>query len=108
MAIRALLTEFVDAHRGARLGSLFGMPAAYAGRRLFAHATDEGLVVRLPLTLARQEIARGAVAHKRGRRSSSGDTLWWVLYRAPTSIEARRLWPILEAAARTAAEGMTA
>jgi hypothetical protein len=101
--MRSLLAEFGDAHRGVRVGQLFGVPAAYAGRRLFASLADDGIVVRLPRELARREIAGGATPHTRGG-AKADRTSAWVMYRPRTLVEARRLWPILEAAARCAAE----
>jgi hypothetical protein len=98
MDLRGFLTEFVDAHRGVRLGHLFGRPAMFAGRRMFASVEEGGIIVKLPVDVARREIGRGAHARSGpGKRS-------WVLYRPRTVVEARRLWPILELAARDAAD----
>ena len=98
--MKTFLEEFVDSHRGVRLGSMFGRPGVFAGRRLFACLTDEGLTVRLPADAALRELMRGASpVHRGGRRDRA-----WVMYRPRTSTEARRLWPILELAARNAAD----
>jgi hypothetical protein len=94
------LSDFTDGHRGVRLGRLFGQPAVYAGRRLFACVMENGIIVKLPVDVVRREIARGAEPHqRRGRVLRS-----WVVYRPRTIVEARRLWPILELAARNAAD----
>ena len=41
------LSEFVDHHPGLRLGKAFGMPAAFAGRRMFACAYRGEIACRL-------------------------------------------------------------
>jgi hypothetical protein len=93
--LRSWLTEFLDAHRGVRLGRLFGHTAAYAGRGVFAYVMEDGLVVKLPVDIARRERARGATPH--GDRPGKEA---WMAYRPRTAADARRLWPILELAAR--------
>jgi hypothetical protein len=79
---------------------MFGRPGVFAGRRLFACLMEEGLVVRLPADAVRREMRHGASPVVRRGRASSG----WVVYRPRTSAAARRLWPILELAARNAAD----
>jgi hypothetical protein len=94
------LSDFVSAHRGLRLGRLFGRPAAFAGRRVFACVMEDALIVKLPIDLARREIAHGARLHIRDGRIMRA----WVSYRPRTSVAAQRLWPILEMAVRHAAD----
>ena len=98
--LRPFLDEFVDAHRGVRRGHMFGSPALFAGRRLFAYLVDEGIVVKLPGDLARRELQRGASRYEREGRIVRG----CVLFTRRTDIDARRLWPVLELAARAAAD----
>lgn len=97
--LRSWLTEFLDAHRGLRLGRLFGRPAMYAGRRVFAYLTEDGIIVKLPVDVARRERSRGAVPHTPTPGKDA-----WMTYRLRTADEARRLWPILELAARNVAD----
>jgi hypothetical protein len=106
--LRPFLDEFVEAHRGARLGTMFGLPALYAGRRLFACLIEDGIIVRLPADIARREIRNGATpfsgpstrpsrarsAQGKRRRGS------WMMYRPRSIVAARRLVPVLELAAR--------
>jgi hypothetical protein len=54
---RTFLTDFVAAHRGTRLGWLFGVPAAFAGRRPFARLARRGIEYRAAST-ARWVLAR--------------------------------------------------
>jgi hypothetical protein len=61
---------------------------------------EDGIIVKLPVDLVRREIARGARPHQRQGRVLRS----WVLYRPRTIVDARRLWPILELAARNAAD----
>jgi len=98
--LRSALIEFAASHRGVRLGHLFGQPAMYAGRRMFASVREDGIIVKLPVDLVRGEIARGAAPHTRRGRVVRD----WVTYRPRTVVEARRLWPMLEVAARNAAD----
>ena len=77
---------------------MFGLPAVYAGRRLVACLIEDGIIVRLPADVARQEIRKQAEPFSRkGKGNPLGS---WVLYRPRTIIAARRLTPILEVAAR--------
>jgi hypothetical protein len=46
MQPRKFLDEFVASHRGTRVGRLFGQPAAFAGRRVFARVSRRGLEYR--------------------------------------------------------------
>jgi len=105
MAFRAdlqpFLAEFIEHHRGLRIGRMFGLPAGYAGRRMFVCLLEDGLIVKLPERIARDEVRGGkaVVFTRRGRPSKS-----WIKYTPRTSREAARLSPILELAARHVAE----
>jgi hypothetical protein len=99
--LQAFLTEFVEHHRGVRLGQMFGLPAIYVGRRLVTCLMEEGIIVRLPLEIARQEIeARRGKRYSHGTRASAN----WVMYTPRTAVDARRLTPAIERAARHMAE----
>jgi len=78
--LRPFLAEFIEHHRGLRIGRVFGLPAGYAGRRMFVCLLDDGLIVKLPERMAKDEV-RGGNAR-----------------------EASRLAPILEVAARFVTE----
>lgn len=94
------LREFITEHRGVRLGKMFGLPAGYVGRRLFTCLMEDGIIVRLPNEVARREIrGRGTPYGRRGRMMGS-----WVMYRPRDAVDARRLVPVLEIAARHSAE----
>ena len=99
--LQTFLTEFIDDHRGVRLGKMFGLPAGYVGRRLFACLMEDGILVRLPQEVARREIRRGAspLSQRPGRPMGS-----WVMFKPRTALAARRLTPVLEIAARNVAE----
>mgnify|MGYP003577333632 CR=1 FL=1 len=99
--LRAFLTEFAEAHRGVRLGQMFGLPAIYVGRRLVTCLIEDGIIVRLPTELAREEIQsrRGKPYSERGR-----DAGRWVMYTPRSAADARRLTPTVERAARHQAE----
>lgn len=98
--LEAFLAEFVAQHRGVRLWRMFGLPAAYVGRRLFVCAIEDGIIVRLPEEIARREIGtRGEPYSRRGRTMGA-----WVMYRPRNAVDARRLAPVLEIAARHIAE----
>ena len=105
MAFRAdlqtFLAEFIEHHRGLRLGRMFGLPAGYAGRKLFVCLIDDGLIVKLPERIAKDEVGTGRAAtfNRRSKPSKS-----WVKYRPRTMREAFRLTPILEIAARHVAQ----
>jgi hypothetical protein len=98
--LRSFLTEFADEHRGVRLGQMFGLPALYVGRRLVTCLMEDGIIVRLPTDLARQEIQsrRGTAYSQRHAQGS------WVLYTPRNAAEARKLTPTVERAARHIAE----
>jgi hypothetical protein len=99
--LRTFLTEFAEAHRGVRLGQMFGLPAIYVGRRLVTCLIEDGIIVRLPADLAKQEIQskRGKPFSRRGRAAGT-----WVLYTPRNATYARRLTPTVERAARHMAE----
>jgi len=81
---------------------MFGLPAGYVGRRLFVCLLEDGLIIRLPPDVVRREIkGRGAPFTRRGKGRTLGS---WVMYRPRTVVEARRLVPVLEVAARHIAE----
>jgi hypothetical protein len=99
--LRAFLTEFAEEHRGVRLGQMFGLPAIYVGRRLVTCLIEDGIIVRLPAELAKQEIQskRGKPFSRRGRTTGT-----WVLYTPRDASHARRLTATVERAARHIAE----
>ncbi len=99
------LAEFAEHHRGIRLGRMFGLPAGYVGRRLFVCLRDDGLIVRLPPDVAAREIARGARPFT--ATAGSGRRARWVRYRPKTAVDARRMVPALEIAARYVAEQLS-
>jgi hypothetical protein len=108
--LRPFLEEFVETHRGARLGKMFGLPALYAGRRLFACLIEDGMIVRLAPEIARREIRNGAkpFSNPSTRRSGAragrdGSKARWMMYRPRSIVAARRLVPLLELAAREVA-----
>lgn len=97
----AFLNEFVAARRGLRAGRMFGAPAAYAGRKMFACAYEHGVICKLPTDLLRDQIKTGRAAPFEARgRTMTG----WVMYHPATLAAARRLEPTLEAAARFVAD----
>jgi hypothetical protein len=65
----ALLRMFVDTHRGLRLGSLFGAPGVFVGRRAAIRLEGDAVVLRL--TPAGQDLAR-ALCRRRVRDASRG------------------------------------
>ena len=99
--LQAFLTEFAEQHRGVRLGKMFGLPAIYVGRRLVTCLIEDGIIVRLPAGIARQEIRskRGKPFSRRGRETGT-----WVMYTPKSSAAARALTPTIERAARDIAE----
>ncbi len=54
--IRGLLAEIRDV----REGRMFGYPAFFVGRRMFACIYGDGVGLKVPPTLAARSIARGA------------------------------------------------
>ena len=105
----SFLEEFAANHRGARLGKMFGLPAVYAGRRLFACLIEDGVIVRLPDDVARRELKAGAKTYS-GRDTAAKRKRFgsWILYEPRTAADAaRRLTPLLEIAARHVARKQT-
>jgi len=108
--LRPFLDEFVESHRGVRLGKMFGLPALYAGRRLFACLLEDGIIVKLAGDVARREMTKGAKPYSPSSRASRvrrgdrmGRTGLWLMYRPRSIGAARRLVPVLELAARDVA-----
>jgi len=102
--LTSFLEEFAAQHRGVRLGKMFGLPALYAGRRLFACLLEDGVIVRLPDDIARRELRGGARPFSRRGGRPMGS---WVMYEPRTAAAARRLTPVLELAARHLARKQT-
>jgi hypothetical protein len=98
--LEALLTEFVEQHRGVRLGRMFGWPAGYVGRRLFACVIRDGVIVRLPADVERRELRGRARPFVRAGKPMKS----WVVYRPRTVSDSQRLAPVLELAARHVAQ----
>ena len=99
--LQPFLAEFIEHHRGLRVGRMFGLPAGYAGRKMFVCLIEEGFIVKLPERIAKDEVRAGnaKVFVRRGRPSKK-----WIKYSPRNAREAGRLAPILEAAARYVAE----
>lgn len=96
-----ILSDFVATHRGLRLGALFGRPAGYAGRRVFAQVRDGALMLRLPPSArvaARESGARPGADRAVGGREP------WTAFRGPALAVRSRIGAFLEVAARHAAE----
>lgn len=87
------LAAFVESHRGLRTGRLFGRPVAYAGRRVFASAYQDGIAAKLPPDVLHVALEKGAAKWKRG----------WVIFRPRDARAVERIGPFLEVAARHAA-----
>jgi hypothetical protein len=99
--LQPFLADFIDHHRGLRIGRMFGRPAGYAGRKMFVCLMDDGLIVKLPEQVAKHEVRDGSaeVFMRNGRPSRS-----WIKYSPRTARDAGRLASILEVAARYVAE----
>ena len=99
--LQPFLADFVEQHRGLRIGKMFGRPAGYAGRKMFVCLMDDGVIVKLPERVAKEEVREGkaAIFTMRGRPSKA-----WIKYSPRSAREAGRLAPILEVAARYVAE----
>lgn len=102
--LQPFLDEFAREHRGVRLGKMFGLPAIYVGRKLVTCLMEDGIIVRLPKDMARDEIRskRGTPYSQRGREMGN-----WVMYAPKNAAAARRLIPLIERAARHIAERQT-
>jgi hypothetical protein len=99
--LQPFLAEFIELHRGLRIGRMFGLPAGYAGRKLFVCLMEDGLIVKLPEHVAKTEVRSGKAVmfSRQGKPSKS-----WVKYKPRTAREASRLAPILEVSARYAVQ----
>jgi hypothetical protein len=95
--LQRFLADFIEHHRGLRIGRMFGRPAGYAGRRMFVCLIDDGLIVKLPVHVAKEELRGGRAAPftRTGRPSRS-----WIKYTPRHARDAQALAPILEVAAR--------
>ena len=102
-----LFETFVAQHRGLRLGTMFGAPAIYAGRRLSACLMDGGVVMRLPAAVAERARALGGKPWAPTGRPSTGRR-GWVIVVPRQAADTARLLPLLEAAAHHAATGPAA
>jgi hypothetical protein len=99
------LAGFVAGHRGLRFGRMFGMPAGYAGRRLFSCVFEDGITAKLPpeaMAAARKHgatpwnpIKRSTTARPKAPRETP-----WVIFRPRTRRAADAIGPFLEIAAR--------
>jgi hypothetical protein len=95
--LQPFLAEFIEHHRGLRVGRMFGLPAGYAGRRMFVCLIEDGFIVKLPQSLAKSEVRAGKASPfvRRGKPSR-----FWIKYTPRSTRDAGRLAPILEMAAR--------
>jgi hypothetical protein len=102
------IEEFAANHRGVRLGKMFGLPAVYAGRRLFACLIEDGVIVRLPDDVAKRELKAGARTYSgRDRVATRKPFGSWIMYEPRSAAAARKLTPLLEIAARHVARRQT-
>ena len=104
--LQPFLEEFVAQHKGVRLGKMFGLPAVYVGRRLFACLIEDGVIVRLPDAVAKRELKAGARPFNERQRPGKPMGAW-ILYEPRTAAAARRLTPVLEIAAQHVARRQT-
>lgn len=108
--IERALAEFVGFHQGLRMGWAFGLPAAFAGRRMFACVVEDGLACRLPNDVARRELRAGAKPFSliiQGTRPGAARTRaksGWVYYRPARGLLNKQISMALEEGARLAAE----
>lgn len=98
------LSRFVAGHRGLRFGRMFGVPAAYAGRKLFSCAIDDGIVAKLPPDALTAALAKGAMrwAPRPPKLGAAGKATraGWVMFRPKSAVAAEAIRPFLEIAAR--------
>ena len=99
------LAAFVAGHRGLRLGRMFGMPAAYAGRRLFSCAFEDGITAKLPPDALAAALEQGAtpwrpIPPKPNAAPKASKPNRWVIFRPRTRRAAEAIGPFLEIAAR--------
>ena len=90
-AFSRFLADFVETHPGTRIGSLFGRPAAFAGARVFATVTADGLDCRIPHT----RVPRGTS----DRLMRSGSRPDWVTVSWAPAVSDAPLVLLLEASA---------
>jgi hypothetical protein len=89
---------------------MFGRPAGYAGRKMFVCLMDDGLLVKLPARIAKDEVRAGRACRDSGfgTRVSNPESRIpnpvWIKYSPRSARDAGRLAPILEVAARYVAE----
>jgi len=98
--LERLLTTFVAEHPGLRSGRMFGVPGAYAGRKLFACVFEDGITAKLPPDAFEAAIRQGARRWTPQGRRLRG----WVIFRPQSLGAAARLGPFLEISARHVAE----
>jgi hypothetical protein len=78
---------------------MFGRPAGYVGRRVFARLTDDGILLRLP-----DEVAATARRQRREPARARRITGSWVAYAPTDAVAARALLPLLELSVRHVAQ----
>ena len=98
--LEQLLNTFVADHRGLSMGRLFGAPAAYAGRKVFACVVSEGITLRLSSDAMPAALERGGRRWTPiGRRMTN-----WVIFKPASGHATACLAPFLEIAARHVAQ----
>ena len=103
------LAEFVGFRKGLRMGWAFGVPAAFAGRRMFACVVEDGLACRLPSEAARRELRAGAkpfslvIQGTRPGAARARANSGWVYYQPSRGVLNRQISMALEEGARHAA-----
>lgn len=105
--LQQFLADFIERHRGLRFGHTFGRPAGYAGRRVFVRLMEDGLLVKLPVEVARAEVRAGRASLPERRTPNPGSRIpnpVWIKYSPRNTRDTTRLAPILEVAARCVAE----
>jgi hypothetical protein len=98
--LESWLGVFASTHVGIRLGRVFGVPAACAGRLPFARLVRDGIAVKLPPVALDAALARGARKWRAKDRRSAG----WAIFRPRHPLETEAVTPFLEIAAKHAAE----
>ncbi len=108
--LQPFLAEFIEHRRGLRIGRMFGLPAGYAGRKMFVCLIEDGLRSSCLRMWQKPKCAREDAFGNRdsgfgirdsnpeSRASNPGSV--WVKYVPRNAREAARLAPVLEAAAR--------
>jgi hypothetical protein len=95
--VARFLREFAAARPGLRSGVMFGMPAVYAGRRLVAFASRDGIVCRLPADEVRVPGVRARPFVMKDRRSRG-----WTMLRASAPRHLRQVALVIEMATMNA------